>query len=235
MAGLSVGRGPQTANSKPADPYNVAAPAKVYVDPAGMVWDYVEPTAGTVRNPDGSAAVSQGRWVPRQAQPGSVYDGGRVTAGAAPPAEDSGASLASIQALWNQAKSMAPNLPKVQKPSMASYEAAQAAEYGKAKDQIGRNGEAAMRSLRNVMQSRGISGSGIEAEGSANILGQMTSGLGQTSRDQATQRLGRLNAIDDMGYQGDITQRGQDLTAHQGALGLMPTLLNYFRSSSRAY
>jgi hypothetical protein len=58
-------------------------------------------------------------------------------------------------------------------------------------------------------------GSGIEGGETARIVGQAAGGLGDVSREQAIQEANRQNRFAEIGYQGDITQRGQDLSLEQ--------------------
>ena len=67
-----------------------------------------------------------------------------------------------------------------------SYDpAADAATYGRAKESTGMAMQAALRGLREAMASRGISGSGIEARGTADIFGQGVGALAETDRQLA--------------------------------------------------
>jgi len=107
----------------------------------------------------------------------------------------------------------------------AGAEAARAAAFARAKDRAGQIARASIAGLQNVLGSRGISGSGIEALGTAGILGAAGSELGEVNREQLIQDLARQQHIQDLIYQGNITQRGQTLAAQnpqtQALLGLI--------------
>jgi hypothetical protein len=103
--------------------------------------------------------------------------------------------------------------PRELKPPKADRTAAEAAAYGRAKDQIGLNAAAGLKAMQGLMASRGISGSGIEAALSQGIVGDALGGLGEVSRDQAIQGLQRDYAVEDRNLAADVTQRGQDVSA----------------------
>lgn len=90
---------------------------------------------------------------------------------------------------------------------------ARAAAFGRAKDLAGQNAQAAIRSLREQMAGRGLLGSGLETAGTGEIIGRTAQGLTDVGRDQALKDVDASTELAKMGYQGDITQRGQDLEA----------------------
>jgi hypothetical protein len=98
---------------------------------------------------------------------------------------------------------------------MPDNSAAQAAIFARAKDTAGQNSRAAITALRGQMAERGLLGSGIEGGETARIVGQAAGGVGDVNREQAIQESNRQNQFAQMGYQGDITQRGQDLTLEE--------------------
>lgn len=96
--------------------------------------------------------------------------------------------------------------------------------FAHAKDVSGRVGNKALDAFRNLMTKRGMSGSGMEAEGEANILGDVATQQSNAEYDQANLNNSRqwdankLGYSGDMsqnalGYQGAITQRGQNQSA----------------------
>ena len=105
-------------------------------------------------------------------------------------------------------------------------EAARAAAFARAKDTAGQIARSSLNALRDVASSRGIGGSSIEGGMSADIVGGQANNLGEFSREQLIQDLERQRQIADLSYQGNITQRGQNL-------GLSPSLLGLI--GSRAY
>jgi hypothetical protein len=200
----------------------------VHVDEGGGVWDYLlDPGA------EGNNAITgnlPGRWSMRQ--PTTARTAARGGSGGT---GDGGGdySMGALEQLSERLAGIMPTPPaRVAAPGVADSSAAMAAAYGAAKDRVGRNSEAAIRSLRNVMQQRGISGSGIEAEGTANILGSATSELGGISRDIAGKELQRKYQTEDQQYQGDLQQRGQDISLQQGRVGLLPSLLSFMKTTN---
>jgi len=117
--------------------------------------------------------------------------------------------------------------------------------FAHAKDVSGRVGNKALDAFRSLMTKRGMSDSGLEAEGEANILGQVATQQSDAEYDQANlnnsrqwdaNKLAYAGQMDQnatgyqgsmgqnaMGYNGGIQQRGQDIQA----------LLNLINLSSR--
>lgn len=115
---------------------------------------------------------------------------------------------------------------------------ARSAAFGRAKDSAGQTARAALESLQSEMAGRGILGSGIEGGNTANIIAKAGQGVNEVSREQAIQDANAASQYGQMQYQGDITQRGQDLSAQQanlarqqqmmqGLLGVLPSSLLY--------
>lgn len=101
--------------------------------------------------------------------------------------------------------------PRIGAPTPAAQPPSQSLGFARAKDQSGRIGAAALRALKDQMTERGISGSGIEGELTGNVLGDV-------ARQQSDAAFQQQRAAEDQawqaaqqGYQGDITQRAQDL------------------------
>lgn len=121
------------------------------------------------------------------------------------------------------------SLPRVTGADPASRRAAEAAEFGRAKDRVGQATQGLMRAIRGTAQRRGISGSSIEGNMAAQALGRGHGELGEVIRDQAISTLRRGQDIEDRDYAGGITQRGQDLSANAArqnyALDILRTLM----------
>jgi len=83
--------------------------------------------------------------------------------------------------------------------------------FSRAKDVSGRQANLALSALSDYMTSRGMSGSGMEAERGAQILSDASryNTDAQFQSDLADQQ--RAWEATQLGYQGDLTQRGQDL------------------------
>ena len=117
---------------------------------------------------------------------------------------------------WDKTRRMIPPPPvpapaRVSPISMEDRRAAEAAEFSKAKDIIGRTGRASLKALSGEMRSRGISGSGIEADKIRDIVARSAGDLGGVGLTQAIEALKRQAQIADTNYQGEIGQRGQDI------------------------
>lgn len=99
--------------------------------------------------------------------------------------------------------------------------AARAAAFARAKEQAGRTANSALMSLRGLFEDSGTTGSTMEAAQAGNIIGGAGAGVNQFTRDQLMSDLARAAEIEDMQYQGGITQRGQDISAKNALLSLM--------------
>jgi hypothetical protein len=107
-----------------------------------------------------------------------------------------------------------PTTPQIQAPDMT---ASNAAAFASAKDTVGKTSQAALQSLSAEMARRGILGSGSETRGMERVFNEGQGQLGDVSRQQAINQaaLAEQNAL--AGYQGGITQRGQDIGAQEAA------------------
>lgn len=91
--------------------------------------------------------------------------------------------------------------------------AAQANIFARAKDKVGLQTAGSLASLRSALAGRGSLGGGAEARGATNIISAGQGQLGDTTREQAIQEGNRLTDFAKLGYEGAISQRGQDITA----------------------
>jgi hypothetical protein len=132
-----------------------------------------------------------------------------------------------------------PPPPQVAAPVAPTRAANTAKAFANAKNISGRQGQAAIRALHDTMTRRGMSDSGFEAEGEANILGDVAnfnsdaafrSDLADDDRTWEAAQMGFQGALSqrnsDMGYlqsgyQGGIAQRGQDLDRQALILNLL--------------
>lgn len=136
----------------------------------------------------------------------------------APPAPQPPAPI-DLSGLWNKTAAFAPPPPmpnaapppRVPSKTPADTSAATAAEYGRARDTIGLESRAALNALSDEMASRGLSGSSIEGKEVGRVVTGGQRELGDVNRDMAMRELERQSQIEDRDYQGDITQRGQDI------------------------
>ena len=83
--------------------------------------------------------------------------------------------------------------------------------YGQAKDASSRISNKALEALRSQMVSRGIEGSGVEGAGTADILSGAAQQQSGAAYDAAKTDEQRNWDAAQLGYQGAITQRGQDV------------------------
>lgn len=108
----------------------------------------------------------------------------------------------------------------------AAETAARNAAFARAKDQAGLIGNSAMQGLTDAMGARGIHGSTIEQEGIGNVLAGAAGGMGEFNREQLLADLSRSGEVADRTYQGNITQRGQDIQQQQQKQSALIALMN---------
>jgi hypothetical protein len=142
--------------------------------------------------------------------------------------------------------------PRVQAPTPTAAPPSASMGFARYKDQSGRLANSALRGLRDEMTSRGISGSGIEAANTARIYSDAMRGQADNAYQQQARSEDQSWQAQQMGYQGDLTQRAQDLglssTGYQGGIQqrgqdmgynnmsqMMPSILSYLSQSSRRY
>lgn len=104
--------------------------------------------------------------------------------------------------------------------------AARNAAFARAKDQAGLIGNSAMQGLTDAMGARGIHGSTIEQEGIGNVLAGAAGGMGEFNREQLLSDLARSGDVANQTYQGNITQRGQDIQQQQQKQSALIALMN---------
>ena len=71
------------------------------------------------------------------------------------------------------------------------------------------------------MAGTGKQGSTVEGGMLSNVVGGARSEVNDFTRDQLISDLNRASGISDRNYQGDITQRGQDLSRQQSLLSML--------------
>lgn len=115
--------------------------------------------------------------------------------------------------------------PTVAAPNVAGNEQdARATAFARAKDQAGKIARASLSSITENMAGRGISGSGIEALRSAGAINGAEAPLQDLTREQMISDNNRAADVSDMGYQGAIQQRGQDLSSRASYLSMLRSL-----------
>lgn len=121
--------------------------------------------------------------------------------------------------LWNSTGGGVGAGPQVTRGGVGgNEEAARAAAFARAKDQSGRLATAGLKSVQDNMAARGISGSGIQDMKDAGVIQGAEAPLQELTRDQLMMDLNRTADISDQTYQGNITQRGQDMAAKQAQM-----------------
>ena len=100
---------------------------------------------------------------------------------------------------------------------MPDTSAATSAAFARAKDQAGALSRASLDSLTGELGSQGMLGGGAQAQGAADILGQATNTMGNEISSEAGQQAGIAADFAKTGYEGDITQRGQDIQEQEAA------------------
>lgn len=105
--------------------------------------------------------------------------------------------------------------------------AARAAAFARAKEQSGLTAQGAMKGLEGAMESSGMMGSSLEAQGQGAVVGSAANGVNDFTREQLISDLNRYSGIADETYQGNITQRGQDLQQKNALLGLIGRGVQY--------
>lgn len=98
--------------------------------------------------------------------------------------------------------------------------AADAAAYGRAKDQVGASTQGLLKSIQNQFGSRGLRGSSMEGRAAVGALEAGQGQLADTSREQAIQAGNRAVDLAKTSYTGNITQRGQDMDQQQAQMAL---------------
>lgn len=105
---------------------------------------------------------------------------------------------------------------------------ARAAAFARAKEQAGHTAQSALTGLRSAMEDRGMMGSSVEAAGVGAAINGASGAVNDFTREQLGKDLTRADQLADRNYQGnltqrsqDIAQRGQDLQAKQALQGLL--------------
>lgn len=136
----------------------------------------------------------------------------------------SGMSAQELQSLYSQANSQnqanAGNVAvkpgstpaQVGGPTMPSGKGSDAALL-RAKDRQGQLARSALTGLRSALGERGVLGSGIEGEATQGIAATALQNLTDVNREQMVQDDETARQFALAGYQGAITQRGQDISA----------------------
>ncbi len=90
-------------------------------------------------------------------------------------------------------------------------QAARDAAFGRAKEQAGNTAMASLKALEDVMAARGLRGSTIEGNLTADVLTGGVHELNDLVRSQTISDNNRAGSIADRDYQGNIVKRGQNM------------------------
>lgn len=102
-------------------------------------------------------------------------------------------------------------VPREVLSTMNDRTAAESAAYGAAKDRVAKQSRSALDALRDRASAAGMGGSTAEARGMADIANAAQGELGAVIRQQAADRLGRADALDDRNASLSVAQRAQDI------------------------
>lgn len=107
---------------------------------------------------------------------------------------------------------------------VADTHAADEAAFNRSRDLVGQTTKASLTGLRSALASRGQLGGGGEFHGSERIVESGQQQLSDTSREQAIQASQRAAERAALQFQGDVSMRGQNLSASQAAAALAARL-----------
>ena len=99
--------------------------------------------------------------------------------------------------------------------SLPSQQAAAESAFATSKDRAGALARSGLDSLRGELGATGNLGGGAEVQGTKDIIAAGQGQLGQASRDIAGKQADIATDFAKTGYQGAITQRGQDISAQE--------------------
>lgn len=100
-------------------------------------------------------------------------------------------------------------------------QAARDAAFARAKDKAGMIARSSLDSLRENMNVVGKLGGGDEMAGTAAVVNKAQGDVGEFNRSQLEDELAHQQHVNDVTYQGNITQRGQDAQRMQSMMALM--------------
>ncbi len=106
-------------------------------------------------------------------------------------------------------------------PTAEQESAARDAAFARAKETAGQNARASMSALNDVVDSRGLMGSSVEAAQTGALVGGAADQVGNFLRDQAQSEADKATHVADVQYQGNVQQRAQELSRQQALLGLL--------------
>lgn len=138
-----------------------------------------------------------------------------------------GSQLTALQPYLTGSAGMAPQVTMGGAQMSPQEQAARAAAFARAKDQAGQTAVAGLQSQRDEIAARGMQGSTVEQQGIGDQIAGAAGGINHFTGEQLINDLNRYAGIADETYQGNITQRGQDLQSRQALLGLLGRGVSY--------
>lgn len=99
--------------------------------------------------------------------------------------------------------------------------AARATAFGRAKDQAGQTALASLQALHDVMAGRGMAGSTVEGDATAEIIGGAGNDVNHATDNQLIADLDRAAQISDREASLGVTRRGQDMSQQQSLMALL--------------
>lgn len=102
-------------------------------------------------------------------------------------------------------------LPRIAAPEPVAQSASKDLGFARYKDKSGRIGKSALRAMKDIMTERGISDSGIELDKNAEILTGVAQGQADNAYQQELEAERQAADFRKLGYQGDISQRANDM------------------------
>lgn len=143
-----------------------------------------------------------------------AMSGGGAGSGQAPSIEALASAIRRLQSPL-PAQIPAPSVPTstVPRPTLADTSRAENLAYGQAKNRIASEFAAANKGLTRSLTARGVSGTGIENRNRRELTRASLGALGQAAAEQAARQAQRADEFTRMGYQGDLSQRAQDINA----------------------
>ncbi len=102
--------------------------------------------------------------------------------------------------------------------------AARTAAFSRAKEQAGQIARSSLTSIAENLAGRNMTGGGLQALRESGAISGAGDQLQELNRDQLISDTNRASDVADRNYQGDITQRGQDLSNRASYLSLIRSL-----------
>jgi hypothetical protein len=103
-----------------------------------------------------------------------------------------------------------PAIPGIAPPNA---QAGQDAALLRAKEKQGQIARSSLTGLREALGERQMLGSGAEAQATGEVASQAAQGISDVNREQLIQNDENARRLAELSYQGQIQQRGQDVTA----------------------